>query len=318
MSAEIGIDLLLAKKILEAGDIVAIPTETVYGLAGNAFDTRAVLKIFQVKERPSFDPLIVHTNSVDKIKDFVQEIPELANGLMKKCWPGPLTILFKKKAIVPDLVTSGSPFVAVRIPSHALTLKLLASLDFPLAAPSANPFGYVSPTTAEHVNDQLGNKIKYIINGGPSIVGIESTIVGFDGEEPIVYRLGGISIESLEKQVGKIKTILTSSSKPASPGMLSSHYAPAKSVIIGLNKALKTFQPEEVGYLSYMELSSSVPLENQVVLSETGSLEEAASNLFAGLRKLDASSVKVIATELLPEKGIGRAINDRLKRASVK
>ncbi|HYG37633.1 MAG TPA: L-threonylcarbamoyladenylate synthase [Cytophagales bacterium] len=318
MFAEIGTNISLAREILENGDLVSIPTETVYGLAGNAFNPDAVIKIFKVKNRPSFDPLIVHTYSIDKVQEFVEEIPDKAKILMKKFWPGPLTVLLKKKQIIPDLVTSGSHLVAVRIPGHSLTLKLLSSLSFPLAAPSANPFGYISPTTAQHVYDQLGDKLKYILDGGSSLVGIESTIVGFEEEETIVYRLGGISIESLEKEVGKIKTILSSSSKPSSPGMLSSHYAPSKEVVTDLSEALKSHDINEVSYLAFKEYNAAVPVANQFLLSKTGSVEEAASNLFAGMRKLDGLPTKIIVVEFLPEKGLGRAINDRLRRASVK
>ncbi len=165
--AEIGHNIKKAQELLENGHLVAIPTETVYGLAANAYDAEAVLNIFNVKQRPSFDPLITHTDSLEKISHYVRDIPEKARTLAEKYWPGPLTILLEKNTLIPDIVTSGLNRVAVRIPSHPITLKLLESLDFPLAAPSANPFGYVSPTEAKHVNDNLGDQIPYILDGGP-------------------------------------------------------------------------------------------------------------------------------------------------------
>ena len=316
MQAEIGKDLLKARQILEEGDLVSIPTETVYGLAGNAFDQEAVLKIFRVKNRPAFDPLIVHTYSIDKVSEFVTEIPEKAEKLIRKFWPGPLTLLLRKTDKISDLVTSGSDLVAVRVPDHPLTLELLSGLSFPVAAPSANPFGYISPTTAGHVNDQLGKKIRYILDGGTADVGIESTIVGFEGEETIVYRLGGISVESIEKEVGKV-IIKQSSSKPSAPGMLMSHYAPKKKVLLNWNKKiLNEYQAQEIGALNFKSFIEELPQENQLLLSETGSVDEAAKNLFSYLRKLDQLNIQVIVAELAPDKGLGRAINDRLKRAA--
>ena len=175
--AEIGQDILKAKEILIAGGLVAIPTETVYGLAGNALNENSVANIFRAKNRPSFDPLIVHVASILQAERFVEDIPSQARKLAETYWPGPLTILLKKRPIISDLVTSGLDTVAIRVPAQDLTRSLLASLDFPLAAPSANPFGYVSPTKAEHVNEQLGDNIDYILDGGDCQVGIESTIV---------------------------------------------------------------------------------------------------------------------------------------------
>src|ERR1043165_1177940 len=224
----IGKDITAAKGFLEAGETVGIPTETVYGLAANALNTDAVLKIFSVKNRPHFDPLIVHTHSKDEIKKYVAEIPPLAEKLIDAFMPGPVTVLLPKKEIIPDLVTSGLDNVAIRIPQHNLTLELLRQLDFPLAAPSANPFGYISPTTSHHVYDQLQGRIPYIIDGGSTDVGVESTIVAFEETGPVVYRLGGLALEEIERVVGKVAVNLNESSNPRSPGMLKSHYAPKK------------------------------------------------------------------------------------------
>lgn len=312
--AETGKDILRAKQLLEAGELVAIPTETVYGLAGNALDVISITKIFTTKNRPQFDPLIVHVPSLEKAGDYVSEIPELAKKLTEKFWPGPLTLLLKKKNIIPDLVTSGLDTVGIRCPDHELTRALLSSLSFPLAAPSANPFGYVSPTQPSHVNDQLGDKIEYILDGGVCPVGIESTIVGFENNTPIVYRLGGLSVEDIESVVGKVIVQTHSTSNPKAPGQLKSHYAPTKKVIIGdIDQLIQTHSGKRIGLLSFQK---DFGLSNQIILSPLGNTEEAAQHLFSALREFDKLPVDVILTSLLPEKGLGRAINDRLRRAA--
>ena len=313
--AEIGKDILHAASLLKEGELVAIPTETVYGLAGNALSENAVVKIFETKNRPQFDPLIVHVPTIKSITDYVEEIPEIAKLLADTFWPGPLTLVLKRKSIIPDLVTSGLNTVGIRCPQHELTLKLLEQLDFPLAAPSANPFGYVSPTTPHHVNDQLGNKIKYILDGGTCEVGLESTIIGFEGNKPVVYRLGGLSIEKIQAVIGEVKTNTLSTSNPKAPGQLISHYAPGKKVILGkIEDLLKQYPAHCPGILSFQKNYNS---PYQVILSVNGNMEEAAKNLFAALRSFERMPVHTILAEVVPEKGLGRAINDRLKRASV-
>ncbi len=317
--ALIGTDIEHAVDLVEAGEVIGIPTETVYGLAGNAFNTGAVTRIFKIKKRPSFDPLIVHTDSLSKIRGFVKAIPESALQLAEYFWPGPLTLLLPKKNTIPDLVTSGLPDVAVRIPDHATTLALLQRLTFPLAAPSANPFGYVSPTSAQHVNDQLGDKIPYILNGGGSTVGIESTIIGYEGDQPIVYRLGGLPLKKIEEIVGEVKVMAHSSSDPTTPGSLKSHYAPDKKVIIGdIKQLINTYKDHRFALLSFQKYHEDIPAQNQLVLSPTGDLDEAAKNLFSGLRQLDKLPVEYIFSEFVPPKDLGLAINDRLKRAAAK
>ena len=312
-------DLALAEKLLKEGNLVAIPTETVYGLAANALDVKAVAKIFEVKNRPTFDPLIIHTNSIEKVRLFVEYIPEKALLLAQTFWAGSLTLLLPKRDIIPDLVTSGLSRVAVRIPKHPLTLNLLANLEFPLAAPSANPFGYISPTKAEHVEAQLGNKIPLILDGGACEVGIESTIVGFEEGKTIIYRLGGISVESIETIIGNVEIRPHSSSNPNAPGMLESHYAPRKPFFLGdKNALLKKYLPEEIGVLSFSKFQEDFPLENQKILSSNKDFLEAAQNLFSYMRELDQMPIKVILAELLPEENLGKAINDRLRRASTK
>lgn len=314
--AETGTDLAKAKNLLRAGELVAIPTETVYGLAANAFNAKAAIQIFEVKRRPSFDPLIVHSSSLEKASSFLKEIPIEARKLAQAFWPGPLTLLLPKNDKIPDVVTSGLPDVAVRVPRHPLSLQLLQELDFPLAAPSANPFGYISPTTAQHVEEQLGYLIPYILDGGPCEVGVESTIIGFQGHTAIVYRMGGMSLEELEPFCADIQLMPYSSSNPLAPGQLISHYAPRVPVIIGkIGELLSQYNKEEVAVLSFRDTYPEVP---HITLSPSGELNVAAQNLFSALRELDKLPVKYILAELVPDYGLGRAINDRLTRAAAK
>lgn len=318
--AEIGADIKKAADLLKAGKLVAIPTETVYGLAGNAFDESAVLDIFKVKKRPKFDPLIAHTDTLEKIRGFVDHVPDQALKLAEAFWPGPLTILLRKKSEVPDILTSGLQDVAVRIPRHPLALQLLASLDFPLAAPSANPFGYVSPTTAQHVQDQLGSHIPYILDGGSCTVGIESTIIAFnEKEQPIVYRLGGKKIEDIEQVVGKVRLRINHSSDPMAPGMLKSHYAPDKRLVIGnLAELTARFGKRKIGVISFFQGFENIPSNRQIVLSKSKDLDEAAKHLFGALRAMDQMDIELIISEKFPDFGLGQAINDRLKRAAAR
>lgn len=315
--AKSGQDLKIASEILHRGNLVAIPTETVYGLAANAYNADAVVKIFEVKNRPSFDPLIVHVSSLERANEIVTYIPDKAIKLASEFWPGPLTILLEKKSIIPDIVTSGLDTVAVRIPNHRMSLELLRSLPFPLAAPSANPFGYVSPTSVKHVNDQLGSNIPYILDGGDCHIGIESTIIGFRNDEAEIFRLGGISVEEVENIIGKVSVRKFSSSRPLAPGTLESHYAPRKKVILQDSLSFRTsLDLTEAGMIRFKVPSESIPLKNQLILSESGNLNEAAKNLFSALRSMDEMNVKYVVAELLPEEGLGRAINDRLRRAA--
>jgi len=315
--AKISKDVLEAVKYLQQGEVIGIPTETVYGLAGNALNEHAILRIFEVKNRPKFDPLIVHVANLDQARDFVVAFPSNALQLANQFWPGPLTLLLDKKPIVPDLLTAGSQRVAIRIPNHPLTLQMLKQLEFPVAAPSANPFGYVSPTTAQHVEDQLGDKIPFILDGGPCAVGLESTIIGFEAEKPIIYRLGGIRLEDLESSVGRVKLNLNLSSNPLAPGMLKTHYAPLKKIMVGKIADLMTkYQHKKIGIISFTEDYKPLNGSTQIILSKRGDLNEAAKNLFGALRVMDQSDVDLIITQRFPEEGLGKAINDRLHRAS--
>ncbi len=315
METIIGTDIQVAADLLRKGELVGIPTETVYGLAANALDSNAVLKIFEAKNRPAFDPLIVHIAEVSDLEKYSEHVPALAFQLAEAFWPGPLTILLPKQAIIPDLVTSGLSTVALRIPAHPMTSRLLQTLNFPLAAPSANLFGRVSPTRATHVKEQLEGRVPYILDGGDCQVGLESTIVGFPPDSlPTVYRLGGTSVEEIQKVIGEVRIMPHSSSNPQAPGMLKSHYAPGKPLYI---KGEDTVLPDSASLLRYRSYAKNIPIEHQRVLSETGDLREAARNLFAYLRELDQQKTSVIIAELLPEEGLGKAINDRIRRASV-
>jgi len=263
--AEIGKNIDKARSLLESGKLVSIPTETVYGLAGNALDNEAVASIFKTKNRPAFDPLILHIKNISALDSYVSYIPKKAKILAERLWPGPLTLLLPRKPIIPDLVTSGMPRVAVRIPNNKLTLDLLNKLDFPLVAPSANPFGYVSPTSAMHVNNQLGDKIDYILDGGNCHVGVESTIVGFEDEElPEIHRLGGVSKEKIESLIGRVKVQAHSSSNPKAPGMLKSHYSPGIQLILGnLEKLKEEYSDLRLGVIAFKNYVSGIEKENQ-------------------------------------------------------
>ena len=258
----------------------------------------------------------VHLPSAQHLTAVVKKIHQSAQKLANLFWPGPLTLILPRKEIVPDLVTSGLPTVAVRVPDHPLTLQLLNRLDFPLACPSANPFGYVSPTTAQHVQDQLGQEIPYILDGGSCKIGIESTILGFEDGNPVIYRPGGIAMEQIEPILGKV-LVKNSSSNPIAPGMLKHHYAPDKTVIIGnISELLEQYGAEEAGILSFTDRFDLASDSHQIQLSPSGDLNQAAQNLFAALRKLDGMNIRYIFAELVPDRGLGVAINNRLARAA--
>jgi len=312
MNSKIGNNVELATQLLISGGLVAIPTETVYGLAANALNEDAVLSIFKAKKRPLFDPLILHVPSIKAALNYCEELPNKAIEIANQFSPGPITFLLPRKNNVPDLITSGLPKVAIRIPDHPLTLQLLQQLNFPLAAPSANPFGYISPTSAMHVHQQLGDVVDYILDGGDCKVGIESTIIEFEQNKIIVHRLGGLSIEQLEF-FGEVELRINQSANPSAPGKLKSHYAPRKQLIIGdIDELIKKNSNKKIAILSFQKSYA----ENNLVLSPSGDLTEASKNLFSFLRKLDDGNADLILTEKLPDTFLGKAINDRLKRAS--
>lgn len=318
MITETGIDIRKAIDLVSKGELVAIPTETVYGLAANALNEDAVLKIYAAKKRPQFNPLIVHVASFEKAKSFIQNISFEADKLAAAFWPGPLTILFDKKQTVPDLVTAGSNRVAIRVPNHPLTLSLLQKIDFPLAAPSANPSGYVSPTSAKHVEEGLTGIIPYILDGGECTVGVESTIVGWNQDDDLeVYRLGGISVEQIEEVLGKkIRISKKITENPDTPGQLKSHYATHTPLHLGkAEEMIRRFEDRQIILINFKSYHPDLPKEQQFILAPTGSIDEAAKNLFRILREVDKLKADVILAEPLPTEGLGRAINDRLERA---
>ena len=316
---QIGTDIKRAAQFLRSGMLVGIPTETVYGLAANAWDENAVLNIYKAKNRPQFNPLILHVESIPKLESFGLYFPERARILSEAFWPGPITLVIPKSDKIPDIVTSGTDAVAVRIPSHPITLELLSKLEFPLVAPSANPSGYVSPTIAQHVLDQLSGKVSYVLDGGQCSVGLESTIVSFLGESPEILRYGGLSIEAIEDVIGEVQRPTNGFvDNPVAPGMLKKHYATRHPLVIGeVANNLGKFQMNRVAIISFNQYYKEVIAENQFVLSPGGQLEEAAAHLFAAMRRADALDVDVILADVFPQTGLGRAINDRLLRASV-
>jgi L-threonylcarbamoyladenylate synthase len=320
LQTRVGPELGPAISLLKAGDVVAIPTETVYGLAGNAYSEEAVRRIYAIKQRPLHNPLIVHVSDVSKISEIAADIPELAWTLLERFSPGPLTLLLPKRPVVSDLVTAGLPRVAVRIPAHPLALELLRNLDFPLTAPSANPFGYISPTHPEHVLNQLGGKIAYILDGGICDKGIESTVVGFEDGKPVIYRLGAVSEEEIRNVAKTAMVRDKENAAPPGPGMLAHHYSPHTRLIFAEDSGelVQALRPEDIGILAFQERWPDIPRENQIVLSPAGNLDEAAHKLYGALHALDALNLRLIVAEKLPDHGMGRAMNDRLRRAAAK
>jgi L-threonylcarbamoyladenylate synthase len=309
-----------AKKQLLKNELIAIPTETVYGLAGNAYNETALKKIFILKNRPFYNPLIVHIKSSAALKEVAMDIPEEALKLAEKFWPGPLTLVLKKQPNIPDLVTAGKETVAVRVPNHPLTLNLLEKLDFPLAAPSANPYGSISPTSAVHVFNYFGDQLKVILDGGECENGLESTIIGFENNQPILYRHGSIAQDEIEKIVGKLTIITKNNESPNSPGMSSRHYAPKTSTYLTNNvpALLNSFKGKKIGVLMFTNQIQHQDITHQEILSASGDLIEAGRNLYAAMHRLDHRNLDLILAERLPDQGVGIAINDKLERATKK
>jgi L-threonylcarbamoyladenylate synthase len=301
---------------LRRGQIVAFPTETVYGLGANALDPKAVARIFDIKRRPAFDPLIVHIDRLSWVERIALDVPPAATTLMQAFWPGPLTVVLPKAPIIPDLVTAGLPTVALRMPAHEAALSLIRTAGVPVCAPSANPFGYVSPTRAEHVIEQLGEAVECVVDGGPCAVGIESTIVDLSATAPRILRVGAISAEDLSSALGQeLAEQAAAGPSPTAPGMLPRHYSPHVRVRLFDGEIPL---PPAASCALVLQRPRAVPAGYAVVetLSQTGDLAEVAQNLFASLRRLDKEAVDLVVAEIAPERGIGRAINDRLRRAS--
>ncbi len=309
--------ILRAAEIIKRGGIVAFPTETVYGLGADTFRPLAVARVFEIKRRPYFDPLIVHVANHTDLDKLVIEIPSDAKKLMERFWPGPLTVVLLKRAEVPDLVTAGLPTVAVRMPKHPMTLSLIEIADCPIVGPSANPFGYLSPTTAEHVREQLGGQIDFILDGGTCEVGVESTIVSFFEKRPMLLRPGGVPLEEIESLIGRLEISPPLEERPSAPGMLPRHYAPRTPIILDWSKKnLDSYREKKIGLLVFQEPKNFLKFHQVEVLSKKGDFREAAANLFSAIRRLDALNLDLILAEAVPEVGLGRAIMDRLRRAS--
>jgi len=303
-----------AAALLRAGGVVAIPTETVYGLAASALDAIAVARIFEIKERPAFDPLIVHVLDDAMLARVAEDIPERARVLAARFWPGPLTLVLRKAASIPDLVTSGLSTVAVRMPAHPVARALLARAGVPLAAPSANRFGRLSPTRAEHVVNQLGDRVDCIVDGGRSEHGLESTILALEPQVTLL-RAGAIPVEALEDVVGSIGIDLSSGGSPVAPGQLARHYAPRTPLRI-----VEDFVPEAMRTgAAFIGMSQAPPGYAQVrLLSPSGDLRAAAAQLFETLHELDERGLQRIDVAPVPERGLGVAIMDRLRRAAAR
>ncbi len=316
-------------RLLKNDDIIGIPTETVYGLGGNALKEKSVRRIFQTKGRPLIDPLIVHCKDLEST-DSIAVSNQRFRTLAEAFWPGPLTLIVPKKKRVPDIVTAGLDSVAIRVPRHPVFLSLLEKIDFPLAVPSANPFGYVSPTLAEHVQRTLGKKIKAILDGGPCEVGLESTILDLrNPEKPVLLRQGPITASQISKCLDCMVVAGTNKknddqSAQSAPGQLTRHYSPKTKVDLLENGSVQ----KENSTVFHIDSSTAlvcnqkpewyVNQSNIYWLSETGNADEMARNLFALIQKLDGQQLQKIYVEKAPSEKLGLAINDRLERAAAK
>lgn len=309
-----GKNIEIASNYIKEGKLVAFPTETVYGLGANALDPIAVAKIFEMKERPSFDPLIVHIAEKGDVEKLTLGIDEKVYQLISRFWPGPLTLILPKSEIVPDIVTSGLPTVGIRMPDNEIALELIRKAGCPIAAPSANKFGRISPTNADHVKKQLPC-VDYILDGGSTKVGIESTIIAITAEGFQLLRNGVITREELEEVLP-----YDSTSQPenvVAPGMLKSHYSPVKKMIIAGESVLDNIDKSKAGYLSFSGLGEE-DYKKVIRPTESSDLREYAVNMFAAMHALEESEVEVIVAEPVPETGIGIAIMDRLRKAAWK
>ena len=312
-------DLTFAVETIQNGGLVGFPTETVYGLGANALDPVAVAGNFELKQRPRFDPLIVHIADARQLTELVlvAAVPAKAQALMQHFWPGPLSLVLKKSARIPDIVTAGLPSVAIRCPRHEVAQALIRASGVPIAAPSANRFGMVSPTTAAHVVEQFGQRLACVIDGGSCQVGIESTVVSFgetDEVSPVILRPGGVTMEEIEEVIGSVDLQTQSEARPTSPGQLSSHYATVTPIEISDHDDYNSERRR--GLLSLQAPRSTEGFVAIEVLSEQGCLREAAVNLFAAMRRLDELGLDVIIARSVPEVDLGRAIMDRIRRAA--
>lgn len=330
--------LARAGEIIRRGGLVAFPTETVYGLGAHALDAAAVTRIFVAKERPAHDPIIVHVADVDALPALTVDVPEIAYVLAARFWPGALTLVLPRSARVPDVVTAGGPTVAIRSPDHPLALALIRAAGVPIGAPSANRFSHTSPTTAQHVWDDLAGRIDMILDGGPTPIGVESTVLDVTGARPRVLRPGGVAVEALRRVIGPVEvgpgptaaaaTAGTIEALPA-PGMLERHYAPQATLHLYPGEAhtqlpemqqqarRETVAGRRVGVMAADEFANA--FAPPVVVAALGPLASAsavAQRLYAAMRDLDAAHVDVIIAHEIPADGLGLAVNDRLRRAA--
>jgi L-threonylcarbamoyladenylate synthase len=304
-----------AAEIIRRGGVVVFPTETVYGLGANAFDRLAVARVFEIKNRPRLDPLIVHVADRRHARCLVKDFPAEAWRLAERFWPGPLTLVLPKIDELPDIVTAGLRSVAIRVPCHAVALALLWETGVAVAAPSANLFGRISPTTAEHAAAQLGTEVDMILDGGPCSIGVESTVVSFCGPNPLLLRPGGLPIEEIEAVVGPLENPSPEEPVPLSPGRLPRHYAPRTPVVLCSDPSSLP-SGSRLGLLCLEKPSEADDFAAVEVLSEQGDLHEAAASLFAAMHRLDGLDLDFIVARPLPRRGIGQAVMDRLTRAS--
>ena len=308
-----------AAQVILRGGLVAFPTETVYGLGADACNPEAVARIFEVKRRPSFDPIIVHLSDAKSAKTY-GEIPSgRAVELAARFWPGPLTLVVPKSPVVPPIVTAGLETVALRVPAHSAALDLIRATGRAIAAPSANLFGRVSPTDARHVVEQLGNGgVDLILDGGPCAVGIESTIVSLTGETPVILRAGGVPIEQIEQILGPVRRFIGNLDRPSAPGQLERHYATRTPLKIAAEDSMEVPDGRRLGLLSLGPPADPDRYAAVEILSASGSLREAAANLFAALHRLDSLGLDTIIACPFPERDLGVAIMDRLRRCAAR
>lgn len=304
-----------AVALLKAGDVVAFPTETVYGLGADALNGIAVAKIFEMKKRPRFDPLIIHIGQKEWLSSFTRDVPPQAQILIDRFWPGPLTIILEKQPTIPDIVTAGLQTVAVRMPSHPVALNLINAFGKPIAAPSANPFGYMSATKTAHVTRMFENKLSLVLDGGPCTFGLESTIVAVGDHQVIVRRYGAVSLEELQDLIGDVHKEVKDDAID-SPGQLPYHYAPHRPLAI--IKTLDDVRTSASSLLLFRTPSRCPVSKYTRTLSPAGDLREAAANFFSYLIELDREDVDIIYAEQMPEIGLGKAMMERLKKASRK
>jgi L-threonylcarbamoyladenylate synthase len=309
-------NIKLASVTIKNGGLVAFPTETVYGLGADGLNPIAVAKIFETKKRPAFNPLILHICKKEELNRFAVFDDKRIIKLIQNFWPGPLTLVLPKKEIVPDIVTSGNSTVAIRMPYNSTALDLIKKCKTPIAAPSANKFGQLSPTEAAHVEKSIGEKVDMILDGGKCSVGVESTILQLENNKFILLRPGGLSLEDLEKVIGKIEIKKQLSKKPNSPGQLPYHYSPSIPLFFLTEKSLMKFNNKKIGALFFKTPTSTQNFTTIKILSESGDLKEAAANLFTHLHALEKENIDLILVEPVKKEGLGLAIMDRLKKGT--